>query len=397
MANGTTTFSAKQPALGYYYQILRGLVLLLGENTMKKPELSFECLDDISITDGREVDLYQTKLHIRKAQLSDRSTDFWKTIRVWSQEIKDGLLNPEETIFTLITTANVSEDSFISLFKTRKAEDRKTIFSTMETIATETSSDTNMLGYKAFGELSEEQKRLLVKNIVIVDSEVSVEDTLNELERLLELSAPSSALNDFIEKIVGWWFLRSVKMLLSAGTQRISRESLKNQIDSLRDQIRADALPEDFYAAVEVSDDELTESESKTYIKQLSLIDATKREKRAAISDYRRAYGQRSKWLRDGRVNQEEYDVFDSNLCDDWNQRHGLLEDKTEGIDDAGRKDAGHEFYRSFYVDPQHTMPSFKNKGLYITKGSYQMLSDFIKIGWHPNYKKLLENDETVE
>ena len=45
----STTFSAKEPALGYYYQIIRGLVLLLDEDRMESPSLSFECLDDISI------------------------------------------------------------------------------------------------------------------------------------------------------------------------------------------------------------------------------------------------------------------------------------------------------------------------------------------------------------
>ena len=101
----STAFSAKEPALGYYYQIIRGLVLLLDADRMERPALSFECLDDISIENAEETDLYQTKLHIKQAQLTDRSTDFWKTIRVWSDGIKDGIYMPERTIFTLITTA----------------------------------------------------------------------------------------------------------------------------------------------------------------------------------------------------------------------------------------------------------------------------------------------------
>lgn len=72
----SSTFSAKDPALGYYYQIIRGLVLLLGETRMVSPCLSFECLDDIAIENDDKVDLYQTKLHITPAQLTDRSTDF---------------------------------------------------------------------------------------------------------------------------------------------------------------------------------------------------------------------------------------------------------------------------------------------------------------------------------
>lgn len=58
----SSTFSAKKPALGYYYQIIRGLVLLLVENRMTSPCLSFECLDDIAIEDEGNVALYQAKL-----------------------------------------------------------------------------------------------------------------------------------------------------------------------------------------------------------------------------------------------------------------------------------------------------------------------------------------------
>ena len=70
----STTFSAKEPALGYYYQIIRGLVLLLDEDRMESPSLSFACLDDISIENEEETDLYQLKLHVSTAQLTDRYT-----------------------------------------------------------------------------------------------------------------------------------------------------------------------------------------------------------------------------------------------------------------------------------------------------------------------------------
>lgn len=390
-------FSAKEPALGYYYQIIRGLVLLLSENRMDNPVLSFECLDDITIEDGSEVEVYQTKLHIRKMQLTNRSTDFWKTIRVWSEGIKNGSLNPDKTIFTLITTASISNESFLSYFNSENEDDRNTILIEMEKIATEIDNEANRKGYEAFSALTEEQKKLFIKNIKIVDSGVSIEDTLDELKRIIKYTAPSTYLTQYIDSIMGWWFSNSVKMLINIGPATIAWDSLKAQMDVLRDQLRADALPEEFFEAVEVSDEELNLCESNRYVKQLSLIDATKREKKVAISDYKRAYGQRSKWLRDGRVSQKEYDIFDSNLYDNWNSRFGLLQDEVEGLTEAEKTDAGHTFYREFYVNPKYNMPSFKNKGSYITKGSYQMLADNAKVGWHPDYKVLLEEDETVE
>jgi len=398
-----STFSAKEPALGYYYQIIRGLVQLLYENRMANPCLSFECLDDIAIEEaGNEesgdVELYQAKLHITPVQMTDRSTDFWKTIRVWSEGIQDGTFNPTVTIFTLITTASISEDSFLKLFFSDKEEDRKKILTTMETIATETSNKSNKPGYEAFSKLTEDQKQGLIANIRINDSNVSIDDTMAQLRYRLELSAPSGALDSFIDSVLGWWFRNGVDMLQSANKQTISKATVNNYIQACRDQIRADALPDEFYEKVEIDDVALEESKDKTFVRQLSLIDASKREKKAAISDYERAYGQRSKWLRDGRVSQPEYDTFDADLQEGWNSRFDMMLDDTEGKGDDERKKAGHDFYRNNYVNPQYQLSLFRGKAsLYITKGSYQMLSNDKIIGWHPDFKDLLNDDETVE
>ena len=255
----SSTFSAKEPALGYYYQIIRGLVQLLYENRMANPCLSFECLDDIAIEEaGNEesgdVELYQAKLHITPAQMTDRSTDFWKTIRVWSEGIQDGTFNPAVTIFTLITTASISEDSFLKLFFSDKEEDRKKILTTMETIATETTNKSNKPGYEAFSKLTEDQKQGLIANIRISDSNVSIDDTMAQLRYRLELSASTNALESLIDSLVGWWFRNAVDMLQAKSKQTISKATVNNYIQACRDQIRADALPDEFYEKVEIDD-----------------------------------------------------------------------------------------------------------------------------------------------
>ena len=246
--------------------------------------------------------------------------------------------------------------------------------------------------------MTEEQKQTLISNIRITDSNVSIDDTMEQLKYRLELSAPSGSLENFIDTIIGWWFRNGIDMLQSDTKQAITKASVNNYIQVCRDQIRAEALPDEFFEKVEIDDAALEESKDKTFVKQLTLVDATKREKKAAISDYKRAYGQRSKWLRDGRVAQTEYDTFDANLEEEWRSRFDMMQDDTEGQEEEERKKAGHKFYRENYVSPQYQLPLFRNNASsYITKGSYQMLSNDKTIGWHPDYNELLNDDETVE
>ena len=85
-------------------------------------------------------------------------------------------------------------------------------------------------------------------------------------------------------------------------------------------------------------------------------------------------------------------------LQEGWNSRFEMMLDDTEGKGVDERKKAGHDFYRNNYVNPQYQLPLFRGKAsLYVTKGSYQILSNDKIIGWHPDFKDLLNDDETVE
>lgn len=209
-----TDFSAKEPSLGYNYQIRYSLYLLLREKTKENPSIRLEELDDIVIEDIDSRDLYQTKLHINSvANLSDRSADFWKTIRVWSENILSDLLDIDNTVFTLITTATVSPDSFISKLTVNSTQTRIGVLEDMLKICKERSNKTNIKGYEAFVRLSSEQQTKLINSINIIDASLSIEGTLTAIKNELKYSAPVGKIDLFVEKIEGWWFQQCILML----------------------------------------------------------------------------------------------------------------------------------------------------------------------------------------
>lgn len=197
-----TDFSAKEPSLGYYYQIRYSLYLLLREKVKDNPSIRLEDLDDIVLNDIDGTNLYQTKLHINSvANLSERSSDFWKTIRVWSEAILNNLVDVDNTIFTLITTAKATPDSFISKLTINSVQTRIGILESMQNICKEQNNQTNQKGYSAFLNLSSEQQIKLINNIYIIDASLSIEETLKAIKEELKYSAPVGKINSFIEKI----------------------------------------------------------------------------------------------------------------------------------------------------------------------------------------------------
>jgi hypothetical protein len=111
-----------------------------------------------------------------------------------------------------------------------------------------------------------------------------------------------------------------------------------------------------------------------------------------AISDYHRAYSQKSKWIRELLINALDEIEYDEKLIEDWNRKFSLIEDSR--IDDAEeiQKQKGKTFYSSHYVS---THPQIYIKGRfkeqYMVTGSCHMLSDKKKIGWHPDFENKMK------
>lgn len=388
-----TDFSAKEPSLGYNYQIRYSLFLLLREKIKENPSICLEELDDIVIDDIDGKNLYQTKLHINSvANLSDRSTDFWKTIRVWSESILSGLLDIDNTVFTLITTATTSPDSFIAKLTINSDLNRVGVLEDMLNVCTERTNQNNIKGYEAFGRLSTDQQTKLINNMYVVDASLSIDGTLNAIKNELKYSAPVGKLDLFVEKIEGWWFQQCI-LMLSRKKDFISSKELQIKISDTREMFSMDNLPDDFPDPLSIDEREIANYEERVFIKQLKLIAIKNNSLRNAISDFRRAFEQRSKWLRDNLTGIDEYNRFDKQLFDYWNNIFALLKDDCEEMTEEELIKAGKSFYEEYYIKKPPTYKIRNNfQPQYLTIGSCHMLAEDKKIGWHPNFQELLKD-----
>jgi len=389
-----TDFSAKEPSLGYYYQIRLSLYLLLSNNSTNNPTIAIESLDDIVIEETDKTDLYQTKLHLNNPpDLTDASPDLWKTIRIWSENITHGRISASNTIFSLITTAKINESSTLSCLKFNRGTEKRdcdTILDKLVQITTTSSNKINLPAYKAFTNLSHENQLLLIKNIQIIDSSISIDETLNEIKNILKFSAPVGKIDLFTQYLEGWWFQQCIEMLL-AKIKSISNTQLTQKISDIRDTFQIDNLPDDFGDPITIQEDELPDYEDRLFIRQLKIIAIKSNLLRNAISDFRRAYEQRSKWLREDLASLEEFEVFESQLYDNWHNIFMALKDDCEGVGPDEMRRLGENFYRKYYVERVPNIrirPRFSSE--YLTRGSCHILADKKIIGWHPNFENLL-------
>jgi hypothetical protein len=354
-------------------------------------EISLEVLDDIAI-EGEQTELLQVKLQIEPGSLTDGSTGIWKTLRVWSASAASA----PDTLLILVTTATAPEGSIASLLRPVDRDPRRAHERLVE-YAKATTTKTLAPARKVFLELEDAVRLAMVERIVITDGAPGIADLDAEFERAVRHAAAANRRKAFAERLREWWLRRTEVHLLEVAEgvdTRIAGAEIEDQMTSLREQLTRENLPNDYEEMAAPSDEEVTE-DKRAFVMQLRLIALSNERIRVAIHDHNRAFEQRSRWLREDLLIGDELGVYETRLKDEW-QRLWLPE--TDGeldqLTDGEAQDRGRAVYSGCSgavlepIRPKVSAP-------YIQRGSFHILAEDRKIGWHHEWvdrvAKLLE------
>lgn len=394
MSNGDL-FNASASMLGYLYQIRYGLFLSLKKlSEVADPEqfnISIEKLDDVGFDkEGTPEELLQTKFHGKPGNLTDRSADIWKTIRVWVKAINDGVIEIDKVVLTLVTTQALPKGSIAYQLSEGEGRDISAALKTMLDIIEE-SNDTNDKGYKAFKSLSEAQKKVFLNSIYVVGKSDDLLKIRGRMQPIARQSVPIVAVDAFINRIEGEWFEWCIEALSKTPTGVINLGRLQDVIDLIRPQYSHTNLPAEFSDAL--PDVIEIDSDLRVFVQQLRLFKAPKTMLEQAVKNYYRAFEQRNKWTVDGLLNPGELGRYDRRLEEQWLEQQSFLE-LLENIETEQGKQ---RYSVKLYMVCQNEgvipiRPEFIEG--YLSKGSYHILADNLKIGWHPEYLGLSAANE---
>ncbi len=169
-----------------------------------------------------------------------------------------------------------------------------------------------------------------------------------------------------------------------------------DQVGEIREQFKRENLPDEFFDA-KVPDSKKKGDDPRTFVKQLNLIEVSDKRVRYAQEDHFKAFEQRSKWVRRDLLGIDELHKLEGRLTEEWRRRFDIM---LEGTDEDGSdRDlvrSGKALYTWVELDaPNNPLlfvrPEFRSS--YMTRGSYHMLADQLRAGWHPQYDKLLGDE----
>ena len=204
-------------------------------------------------------------------------------------------------------------------------------------------------------------------------------------------------MSSYLQRLEGWWYARVVKHLQDATPTPILGEELEAESNRIREQLKHDSLPIDddiMLATIDASG-----YDNRVFVEQLRLIDISAHRVFHAIRNYYRAFEQRSRWVREDLIHVGDLDRYETRLVEEWDLVFHQMKDKLG--DEAAEEaivDAAQELYRWVEggphspIRPAVTEPS-------IARGTYQILADDLRVGWHSEFRQrlhhLLSREET--
>jgi len=388
-ANGNP-FSAASSATGYLYQCRYALLEALRRMRQEVDfQVCIETLDDVVFEQqGAAPDLLQTKHHVnRAADLTDASVDLWKTLRIWCEGIANGSLRLGSR-FVLVTTAAAGTGSAAEMLRPGPGRNVAGALDRLRSTASTSTSQTNGPGYAAFRALDAAMQKDLFEGVCVVDSASSIASLDGDIRQEVFYAVHHRFLDAFLVRLEGWWFRRVVKHLsIERGVPILSAELL-DEMNNLRESLREDNLPID--DAIEQMEVDATGYQDRVFVHQLRLIQIGNARIVRAVRDYYRAFAQRSLWIREELVGIGDLERYERRLTDAWQSRFLVMRDE---LGEAAAEDEMRRLACQLYkwVDTEE-LPRIRPQcqGGFVARGSFHILADDLKVGWHPEFQTRL-------
>jgi len=391
------SFDATASLLGYIHQLRYALwqaIEAAREDILGT--IAIEAADDVEIVgpSGRRVE--QLKHRNKLSSLTDRSSDLWKTLRIWSSLADDQSFDMKSVQFRLITTGMIQEGSIAALLL-RTGRDPAAALERLRLIATE-ENETNKNAYKAFRKLPARIQEQLVRQIEIIPNSPDISEVGIQIERSLALGFPRQHLATFASNLEGWWIGLCIEKLRQPDNKFIQLDQLDAQIQALREEFSSDNLP------ISRSIARMTVSpmryQGHDFVEQLRFIKVNESRINRAVTNYLRAFNQRSSWQRENLLLLDELQDYEETLLEEWNIHFDQLQDSLgQKASEEAKLSAAKDLYS--WAEGA-TTPVIRERCTepFVVRGSFHILAHQHKVGWHPDFAAkliaLLEARETM-
>lgn len=387
--------AATDSALGYYYQGMYALLVLF-DTADDQATVLLEADDDIEKHDGATTLMQLAHSRGAPRPLTIHSVKIWKTLRIWSSKVRE-----RDTLFVLVTVAAVEAATpllGLTLAETEHLPACAALTAEAERVRNERElaraageplpHEERWPGCEAYLDLTPAARESLVRRIRIIPNSPRLKDIDAQVATRLKPVTLPARRGPLVQRLLEWWSLRCVRELLRSPPLGIQKAELQQCINDLQLALGEASLPNDFGQHNPPSGF----APGTTMRRQIELVAGGEARISRATQVWWQALEQRRRWLAENLATGTELNEFDTQLINAWRDRHGPMCDDCAADRlvplDAGRHllDWSH-IHAPIEVSPirEHWTERF------LVQGTYQELAEEKRVGWHPTFKKLLE------
>ncbi|MGV9570418.1 ABC-three component system protein [Streptomyces nigra] len=395
MSGKSDPFEASAAALGYLYQLRMALLVCVEHlQTGLDWTVAIEAGDDIEAVSEASTDWWQLKHRAPGTRMTDASSDLWKTLRIWATAVTNQQIDMERTNLFLLTTGIVPEGSAGSYLTPSRPGGPRNEAEALKLLDEARSnstakSATAVANFAAWDALDKDQKLNLLKCVQVLDEAANIMQAGEQLQGRAALAVGHAHAQAFLQRLEGWFFQRCIAHLAGRGSGPVTGVEFDDVFDQRRNQFRPDNLPID--ADVVDLTGEVTEHTEKTFVRQLTLAGIGNARIRMAVRDYVRAYEQRlSRWSNENLLRPGELGAYERRLVEEWERRFNVMvDDLGEDAAESEMRAQAKKLYAWVEQDARYRIRDGCDEA-FVTTGSYQMLADDQRVGWHPDFEARL-------
>ncbi|MBK8257626.1 MAG: hypothetical protein IPK82_33770 [Polyangiaceae bacterium] len=402
--SATKSHSAEAAALGFYYQTFFALLTLLRRDT-DDAVIGVEQLDDVVLNADGQTLLFQLKHSIRAVPppVTLKSRALWSSLKAWIDALPT--LTLSETTFHLVAVTGIQNGSPLTALASLDAnrdellkeliKEARYVVNARTEAAIKNKKDLphadRVDGCEAFLALSETERRNLVRRIVIMQDTATIGEIEHHVAKNLQIVPPEQR-PEVARRLVEWWDRQVVYSLCGRRHRFISRAELQVQLSAIIGDIERGKLLADFET---ISEPENYQPDGML-ARQIRLVLGRKSDLSKAIREEWRAREQRSKWMNEKPSMATVIGEYDLILQEYWLDRHSRMVEDCDGVEDGEKCASGLNILRWTHDEaPTVVRPiAAEWTAPYYVRGSYQVLAINLDVGWHPDYLRLLGEDE---
>ncbi|MDN2582193.1 ABC-three component system protein [Aquibium sp. ELW1220] len=390
MPDSNSKFSAAEQGLGYMFQ--PRLALLQALDCPEDCLVFIERNDDVEFVeqDGK-VSLGSLKHKVEGDRLTDLSTDFWKSVRIWLVNFKRTGRTASKARYQLLTTAEVSAGSFLTQFEDFEADGERRAHDAGAALA--------MSRSELIGEIRDELADLdgdeladFYSRITIFSRTPRINDIPDLVGRRL-ITVRKEFRQALFQRLEGWWIDLVIQTLTGRRSEPIKVQELHDRLAMLADDYKIDSLPIEFTDKLPEGRIDAT-GDKRRFVEQLRALNLSTDRIRYAIIDYYRAFEQRSSWARANLLVSDEIERYEDKLVEEWGRYKALVcENITADSKDEVCISAGRELYRWAEQSTGQLRIREKVAEQYVVRGTFHILANGIpapRVHWHPRFLERL-------